>query len=174
LTGTSSISLSNLPRQLRARRCRSGVAHIEGQIQLNTVITACVSLVFVALAIWHFRMAFWPIEGGGAVPSVDGKPLFSPSTSATVAVAIVLLLFALLVAATGGLFEVGVSRRLLTGLSFALALGLLGRAIGEFKYVGFFKRVRGSRFARLDTWLYSPLCLLLAIGVAFVAQNNRI
>ena len=82
---------------------------------------------------------------------------------------VVLLLFAGLVAATGCLLEVGVPPRLLSWLSLALALGLLARAIGEFKYVGFFKRVRGSRFARLDTLIYSPLCLSLAIGVALVA-----
>jgi hypothetical protein len=56
----------------------------------------------------------------------------------------------------------------------ALALGLLARAIGEFRYVGFFKRVRGSRFARLDTLLYSPLRLLLAVGVAFIAKQRGI
>jgi hypothetical protein len=54
------------------------------------------------------------------------------------------------------------------------ALGLFARAIGEFKYVGFFKRVRGSRFARRDTLLYSPLCLWLAAGVAFVAWQHGI
>ena len=34
------------------------------------------------------------------------------------------------------------------------------------------KRVRGSRFAKLDTLFYSPLCLLLASGVALVALRN--
>ena len=142
---------------------------------MNALVATCVSLAFVALAIWHFRMALLPVTGGGgAVPSVEGKPLFVPSAKATVVVGVVLLLFALLVAATGGLFQVGVSPRLLSWLSFALALGLLARAIGEFKYIGFFKRVRGSRFARLDSLLYSPLCLLLAVGVAVVAQHNGI
>ena len=134
----------------------------------------CVSLVFVALGLWHFRMAIRPSPGGGAVPSVEGKPLFVPSTGGTMAVGVVLLLFAALVAATGRLVEVGASPRLLSWLSLALALGLLARAIGEFKYVGFFKRVRGSRFARLDTWIYSPLCLLLALGVALVAKRNGV
>ena len=46
----------------------------------------------------------------------------------------------------------------------ALALGLLVRAIGDFGYVGFFKRKGGNPFARLDTRVYSPLCLLLAAG----------
>ncbi len=67
---------------------------------------------------------------------------------------------------------VGVPEAVLSWLSFALAAGLLARAVGEFKYVGFFKRVRGSRFATLDTLVYSPLCLLLAIGVALVARHN--
>jgi hypothetical protein len=134
----------------------------------------CVSLVFVALGLWHFRVAIRPSPGGGAVPSVEGQPLFVPSTGATMAVGVVLLLFAALVAATGRLVEVGASPRLLSWLSLALALGLLARAIGEFKYVGFFKRVRGSRFARLDTWVYSPLCLLLAVGVAWVATHDGI
>jgi hypothetical protein len=150
-------------------------AYLAGSIALNTALALCVSVVFVALALWHFRMALRPASGvSGAVPSVDGMPLFVPSTRATVAVGIVLLLFACLVAATGGLVHVGVSPRLLTWSSFVLALGLLARTIGEFKYVGFFKRVRGSRFARLDTLLYSPLCLLLALGVALVAQHNGI
>ena len=120
-------------------------------------------------------MALLPSGGtSGAVPSIEGKPLFAPSANATAVVGLVLLLFACLVAATGGLVHIGVPPRLLTWCSFALALGLLGRAIGEFKYVGFFKRVRGSRFAKLDTLVYSPLCLLLAVGVAVVAQHNGI
>jgi hypothetical protein len=141
---------------------------------LNDLIAWCISLVFVALGLWHFRMAFRPVAGGGDVPSVAGKTLFVPSTGATVAVGVVLLVFAALVAATGRLLEVGVPPRLLSWLSLALALGLLARAIGEFRYVGFFKRVRDSRFARLDTWLYAPLCLVLAAGVARVALHNGV
>jgi hypothetical protein len=100
--------------------------------------------------------------------------LFVPSTRATVTVGVVLLVFAGLVAATGRLVDVGASPRVLSWLSLALALGLLARAIGEFRYVGFFKRVRDSRFAHLDTWVYSPLCLALAAGVAQVAMHNGV
>jgi hypothetical protein len=131
-------------------------------------LTVCA--VFVALALWHFYMVVAPPRGeSGAVPSVEGKPLFVPSTLATVAVGIALLSFAVLVAATAGLVPLPLPRLVLVWLCYGLALGLLARAIGEFNHVGFFKRVRGSRFATLDTWLYSPLCLLLAIGVALVA-----
>lgn len=128
------------------------------------------SAAFAALGVWHFYMAAFGTGGGGAaVPSKEGQPLFVPSTRSTVAVGIVLVLFALLVAATSGLLSVGLPARLLSWLCYALALGLFARAVGDFKYVGFFKKVRGSRFAKLDTMLYSPLCLLLSVGVTAVA-----
>ncbi len=140
---------------------------------MNAILALGISFVFVALALWHFRMAASPANsGGGAVPSVGGKPLFVPLPTATVAVGVVLLVFAALVAATAGFVQIGIPPKMLSWSSLVLALALLARAIGEFRYVGFFKRVRGTRFARLDTLVYSPLCLLLAIGVAFVARNN--
>ena len=37
------------------------------------------------------------------------------------------------------------------------------RAIGEFTYVGFFKKIRHTRFGQNDTKYYSPLCLLIGI-----------
>ena len=135
-----------------------------------TPIATLVSLVFVVLALWHFVMALATTSGESlAVPSVNGKSLFVPSRKATFAVGIVLLLFAGLVASTAGIVSVGLPSVALPWLSYALALGLLARAIGEFKYVGFFKRVRGTRFSKLDSLVYSPLCLVLALGVAFVA-----
>ena len=130
-------------------------------------------LAFVALALWHFYMALIPGSGtAGALPSADGKPLFVPTRKATFAVGAVLLLFSALVAATAGMIPVGLPRGALSWLSYALAAGLMARAVGEFKYVGFFKRVHGTKFARLDTLLYSPLCLLLGVGVALVALHN--
>lgn len=128
--------------------------------------------VFVVLALWHFRMAFSPQTGESkAVPSVDGKPLFVPSRTATLLVGLALLGCTALVAATAGFLWPDAPPRFLSWLSYALALGLLARAIGDFRYVGLFKKVRNSPFARMDTRLYSPLCLLLAAGVACVAAG---
>jgi hypothetical protein len=140
---------------------------------MQTALAIAVCAVFLVLALWHFRMALVPATGvSGAVPSLNGRPLFVPSKGATVAVAIALVSFAALVAETAGLLPPVLPRRALIWLSYGLALGLIGRAVGEFKYVGFFKRVRGSRFAKLDTLVYSPLCLLLAVGVALVALHS--
>jgi hypothetical protein len=129
-----------------------------------------VSFVFLVLAFWHFYMAAMPGSGrSGAVPMVEGKPLFVPSVMGTVAVGIALLLCAALVAGTARLLPLGIPPVVLRWLCYALALGLFARAVGDFKYLGFFKRVRGSRFAAMDTFVYSPLCLLLSAGVAVSA-----
>ena len=47
--------------------------------------------------------------------------------------------------------------------------GAPARAIGDRRYVGFLKRSRDSAFARRDTYLYSPLCTLLAVAGAVAA-----
>ncbi|WP_268893745.1 DUF3995 domain-containing protein [Paenibacillus puerhi] len=39
--------------------------------------------------------------------------------------------------------------------------------MGDFRYVGMFKRVRGSRFARHDNYVFTPLCFWLCMS--FVA-----
>ena len=38
------------------------------------------------------------------------------------------------------------------------------RAIGDFRYVGFFKKVKETEFGKMDSKFYSPLCL--GIGLA--------
>lgn len=139
---------------------------------MSLFVAQIVSFAFVALAAWHFYMALVPRSGSSAVPIVEGRPLFVPSRKATVAVGVALFFFAGLVAATAGMVSIGLSPVVLSGFSYALAVGLIARAVGEFNYVGFFKRVRGGRFATLDTLVYSPICVLLATGVVFVALHH--
>ena len=143
---------------------------------MTAMLPIIVSCVFTGLGLWHVRMAFSLSTASpgetSAVPSVDGKPLFVPSTRATLAVAVVLTLFAALVLATAGILTTGIPGPVLVWLSYSLAAVLLARAVGEFRYVGFFKRVRGSRFAKMDTLVYSPLCVLLALGVGAIALTR--
>ena len=130
-------------------------------------------LAFVVIAAWHFYVAVVPgTSHSWAIPNLEGKPLFRPSRMGTAAVALMLLAFAALVAACARIWAVGVPHRLLLWLSYALAAALCCRAIGDFRYVGFFKQVRGTAFARLDSLLFSPLCLLLAAGVGVTAFQS--
>ncbi|SDH94916.1 Protein of unknown function [Pseudomonas benzenivorans] len=133
-------------------------------------ITLC--SLFTVLGGWHFYWAFGGrLAASAAIPEVDGRPTFTPSGFATVLVGLALVACAALIAATAGLLPVPVPGRILAWLCYALAFVLGARAIGDFRLVGFFKRVRGSRFASLDTFVYSPLCLALAVGVLLVGSR---
>ena len=46
------------------------------------------------------------------------------------------------------------------------------RVVGDLRWVGLFKRVRGTPFAWWDTWLYVPLAGLLALAALLVAING--
>jgi hypothetical protein len=45
----------------------------------------------------------------------------------------------------------------------AAGAAFVARALVPNRYVGFFKTLRGTRWARFDTRLYSPLFLLLGL-----------
>ncbi|MBR9884050.1 MAG: DUF3995 domain-containing protein [Oceanospirillales bacterium] len=122
----------------------------------------------MALALLHL---YWALGGEfgvtAALPEANGAPQFKPDLWATLLIAMLLVAFAGLAGLLG--LDTGISESHLGLAAYAgLAVGgvLLLRAIGETRYVGFLKRVKGTRFARYDTWLYSPFCLLA--GLAFL------
>ena len=93
------------------------------------------------------------------------RPAFKPSALGTLLVAMGLVGIALLVCLRAGLYFSPVSHgELQWGIS-VIAVLMFARAIGDSELVGFFKKVGGSRFARWDTWFYSPLCLVLGVGL---------
>ncbi len=140
---------------------------------VTTILAFPLIAVFLTLSLWH---VYWLLGGRigceAAIPEVDGKPMFQPSAVATFIVAVALALCAVLLGATADLIHLPVSHTWLVWLTQALVAVLLLRAIGDFRLVGFFKRIRGTRFARLDTAVYSPLCLLLAIGSSIVGFTS--
>lgn len=119
--------------------------------------------VFVGLSGLHW---YWVVSGArdltGFVPEVEGKPVFEPGKFATAAVAVLLLVAAVVCASQAEVF--GVPRLPIARIGVWVLLVVFSvRAIGELHLVGFFKRVRDTQFGRRDTWLYSPLCLLLSV-----------
>lgn len=129
---------------------------------MPTLIAAVVALAFALLSLVHF---YWAAGGRAgkltAVPQVSGRPAFVPSRVGTLVVAVGLALCALVVAWAGHLVSVPITGVRPKWLCIALALVLLARAVGDVRLVGFFKRIRGTPFARLDTAVFAPLCLLL-------------
>lgn len=50
-----------------------------------------------------------------------------------------------------------------------IAIVFLYRSLGNFKHFGFTKTFKKSTFANLDTWIYSPMFLVLAICQYYVS-----
>ncbi len=129
------------------------------------IAAVAVAVVLAALSVLH---VYWGVRGelgrSAAIPEVDGRPLFLPTRAACFAVA-GLLAVAVGLLLIGGRYLPDFGPGWL-GTVGPLAVGvvLVARAVGDFKYVGFFKRVHGSRFAVLDSRCFSPLCLVLGLG----------
>jgi hypothetical protein len=144
------------------------------------VVAVAIVCVFAALSLLHVYWAFGGNLGiDAAVPDRPRRPggggdeqpvkALKPSFAATLLVASVLASVGVLVSLRAGLFTPVVTHWSLRWLIIAIAFALLARAVGEFNLVGFFKRVHGTVFARFDTWLYSPLCVVLGLGLLKVA-----
>ena len=137
------------------------------------VLAVALIAIFSLLALVHVYWAFGGrVAKVAAIPELRGTPSFVPGRMATLLVACALFACAALLGAAAGFIDVPVEGVVIRWGCFGLALLLLLRAIGDFRLVGFFKTVRGSRFAWLDSALYSPLCLALAAGVSFIGWNS--
>ena len=132
--------------------------------------------IFAAISLIH---VYWALGGRwaaiAAVPQVpaegssQARPAFQPSGWITLLVAFGLLLIATLVCLRVGWWMPAVAHSSLQWVISAVALLMFARAIGDSNLVGFFKQVKGSRFAQMDTWVYSPLCVVLGAGLLAVA-----
>jgi Protein of unknown function (DUF3995) len=135
-----------------------------------TSIVAAFIILFLGLgAAFHF---YWGLGGrigrDVAVPArTDGTRIMDPSPAATFAVAIVLALIVALLAAH--LLSVPVPRVAMRAAFVMLGSAFLARGFSWHPYFGLFKRVRTTAFARNDTWIYSPGCVLTGLGLLYLA-----
>lgn len=154
-------------------------------------IASLTATVFAALALLHLCWAFggqWgadaalprvpaskkQAQGQSPAQAVEVQPMvraFNPGPGATLVVAAALAGVTALVVAQAGLLGPAVRHPAVHWALYGVATAMLVRAVGDFRLVGFFKRISGTRFARLDTWLFSPLCVALGLGLFFVAAG---
>ncbi|TBN47421.1 DUF3995 domain-containing protein [Pseudomonas sp. BGI-2] len=143
---------------------------------MSLMVAQWIAAIFLLMSLVHL---YWAAGGKlgseAAVPRVPGeggaesRPAFKPSGFATLLVAVGLLLIAILVCLRVGLYLPTVHHWSLQWVISAIAMLLFARAIGDSNLVGFFKQDKDSKFARLDTWAYSPLCVVLGAGLLAVA-----
>lgn len=136
-------------------------------------ITSVAALAIIAsAAAFHLHWALGGRRGFGvSLPQrPDGQPVLSHLLPlwrpAALLVALALLLLGWLVAAKAISLDHGLDPNLVDFALLATGAAFIARALLPNRYVGFFKRVRTTRWASYDTRLYSPL--FLALGAALV------
>lgn len=125
-------------------------------------------LIFVSISILHFYWAFGGQKWKNfAIPTKSNAStalLFKPRFFETLLVAMGFLVFAWIIGMNTQMFPlVWLPTSYVTYATFGIAFIFLLRAIGEFRYIGFFKRIKNTTFSQMDSRYYSPLCLFIAI-----------
>ncbi len=140
---------------------------------MQVLLAAVLVAIFTGLALLHL---YWGVGGrlasDGSVPTEDGRPLFEAGPLSCAAVAAALVAAALCCAMRTGMLETGMPDWVARVGTWVIATVFAARAIGDLRYVGFFKRVRGTLFARRDSLVYSPLALLIALFAAGLALSS--
>lgn len=138
---------------------------------MGSVLTWVVAgILFLVSAIHLYWLAGGKAGALAALPSRGGEPLFRPTGWDTGGVAVVLALSGWFVLELGGAVGRVLFPNWLLGFGgWALAVVFIIRAVGEFRWVGFFKRHKGTVFAKWDTLLFSPLCLFLGVCLLYIA-----
>jgi hypothetical protein len=128
-------------------------------------IAFLLSLIFIFLSAIHIYWGFDGKSGSSAsIPTTsNNKPVIKPGAIDCFVVAIALLCFSIFVLIKAGVILFALPNWLLNYGLWAITAIFLLRAIGEFKYVGFFKKIKTTQFGQLDTKYYSPLCLIIGV-----------
>ena len=136
------------------------------------IIAVGLTLVLLSLAAVHVYWAARGVRTSVGIPSRrDGTPVFLPGRVATLSVALALGIAAFLVVGRAQLLDVGLPPLVLRVGVWGVAATFAARTVGEFRYVGFFKRVRGTPFAQWDTRVFTPLCAAIALATFVVARS---
>jgi hypothetical protein len=129
--------------------------------------------VFALLGLFHVYWAAGGRFGSAAgVPTVNGARVFNPSTAGTLLVAAALFCAMLVILGQINLLGEAIPKWIFRWATLVIGVLFFLRAIGEFRLVGFFKRASDTPFAFWDTWLFSPLCLLIAVTALLLAYKN--
>ncbi|SNZ00263.1 DUF3995 domain-containing protein [Flagellimonas pacifica] len=124
------------------------------------VLAILISIILIILAILHFFWALFGIKNPETVvpTEIGSNHVKTPNKIMAVLVGLILLGFAFVF--INRIIDY-VDFEWLQYVSIGIGIIFIIRAFGDFKYVGFFKTAKNSKFSALDTRYYSPLCLLM-------------
>lgn len=130
-----------------------------------TMLSLLMGLIFVVLSGFHFywfRGGRWGTEY--VFPTKDKESKAPPIPMfATLLVALGLALIGVLYLVKGGMAGIRIPYWIEKYLYWFIPAIFILRAIGEFKYVGIFKKIKDTKFAEADTKIFVPLCFFIGI-----------
>ena len=141
---------------------------------MNVIIGTLLFTVLTSLSGLHF---YWGLGGkwgiSVSVPSNKrNERVLNPGPLACSVVGLALLAISVFILAEVRIITIPLWGWLDDfGLCVIAAIFLL-RAIGEFNYVGFFKRIKHTNFADADTRYFSPLCIVISLLVSLLEINK--
>ncbi|MFD1629130.1 DUF3995 domain-containing protein [Pseudopedobacter beijingensis] len=133
---------------------------------MTTIIALVLFLIFLFISSIHFYWAFGGKWGSKAVlPTKDDNntQVLNPTILSTLTVAFGLLCFGVFILVMSGLITFNIPLWLSKYGLWIIAGIFTLRAIGDFNYVGFFKKIKHTTFGKNDTKYFSPLCLTIGI-----------
>jgi hypothetical protein len=132
---------------------------------MTTIIAMILFLIFLFISAIHFYWAFGGTWGSDSVlPTKENNlKVLNPSILSTIIVAFGLLGFGLFILVKSGILAFNLPFWLNKYGLWIIASIFIIRAIGDFNYVGFFKKIKQTKFGKSDTKYFSPLCLLIGI-----------
>ncbi|MEM6731078.1 MAG: DUF3995 domain-containing protein [Myxococcota bacterium] len=119
-------------------------------------------LLGLTLSLLSALHVYWAFGGRGgfavAIPEIQGSPAFRPPPWMTLVVAVMLAFAASLSFYVGLIASHPPPSQPVHVATFVMGGVFLLRAFGDFRYVGVFKSIRDTGFARWDDLLFNPLC----------------
>ncbi len=125
---------------------------------ITTILCITLLIIFTSLGFIHFYWFFggkWGLEK--VIPTKENQTsTLSIPRFATLKVALFLLLFGLIYLVKSGLINVHIPY-LMTKYGYRIIPSIfILRVIGDLKYVGFFKKIKNTEFAKADSKWFVP------------------
>ncbi len=133
---------------------------------MTVIISIMLFIIFIILSAIHFYWGFGGRWGTTAVfPTRQDNitPTIMPGKIPTFMVAFTLLGTGIFYLVKFGLFKIYLPNWIDKYGLWIITGIFIARAIGDFNYVGFFKKIKQTPFGLKDTKYYTPLCLCIGI-----------
>lgn len=135
---------------------------------ISIVLSSIEVIIFLILSGIHFNWVFggkWGFDK--ALPTKeDGTKVLNPKKFDSAIVGLGLLFFAIYYLVVGRFIQIDLPNFMQNYLGWIIPSIFIIRAIGDFKYVGFFKKINSTVFGKFDSKYFSPLCIFIGtIGI---------